>query len=221
MSLENLRALAGFLVNAPSAGESLTVCWHAGEPLAVPIPFYDQAFELLAASSRKLRQNIQTNGTLITDDWCRLFKKWSVQIGLSIDGPRAIHDRQRVDRAGRGTFDRVMRHREVTAARGPVFGHCRADPDSLESADELWRFFKAAGIRHVGFNIDEREGVHRTPSLRSAAHVTAFHRFITESQSSTTRMTNCSSGRSKTCAIICWRLPAQWLSAQTTAPAPS
>lgn len=180
MDLETVRAIATFLADTPFAEEALTVCWHAGEPLAMPIEFYDQAFEALAGNPKRLRQNIQTNGTLITDEWCRLFKKWSVKIGLSIDGPKVIHDRHRVDRAKRGTFERVMRgisklrEHDVPFSVIAVITH-----DSLDAADELWHFFKSAGIGHVGFNIDENEGAHSTPSLRNASHAAAFRRFMT------------------------------------------
>ena len=80
MTAETVQAIVRFLTDVPFADDSLKVCWHAGEPLAVPISFYEEAFEIFASGPRRVRQSIQTNGTLITDEWCLLFEKWSVQI---------------------------------------------------------------------------------------------------------------------------------------------
>lgn len=179
ISFETVEAIARFLAEVPFAKEPLTVCWHAGEPLVMPIGFYDRAFQVFASGPRRVRQNIQTNGTLINDEWCLLFKKWSVQIGLSIDGPKAIHDAHRVDRSRRGTFERVM--------HGIFKLHEHAIPfsviavltrDSLNSAEELWSFFKSVGISHVGFNIDEAEGIHDRSSLNNEEHFKALRRFL-------------------------------------------
>lgn len=179
MTAETAEAVVKFLAGIPLAKEPLTICWHAGEPLAVPRSFYERAFTAFAAGPTAVRQNIQTNGTLITDEWCRFFKKWSVQIGLSIDGPQAIHDRHRVDRAGRGTFERVMRGvSKLREHEIPFSVIAVLTRDSLDSPDELWSFFKSAGIAHVGFNIDEKEGVYGNPSLRNAKHLAAFRRFM-------------------------------------------
>jgi uncharacterized protein len=179
MSIETVRAIAKFLADVPFANESLTVCWHAGEPLAVPISFYEQAFQIFASGPRSVRQNIQTNGTLITDEWCTLFKKWAVQIGLSIDGPKAIHDRHRVDRSGRGSFERVTRGISKLREHNLSFSVIAVlTRDSLHAADELWEFFKSAGISNVGFNIDEIEGVHEASSLQNREHYEAFCSFI-------------------------------------------
>ena len=179
MSIETVRDIVKFIADVPFANEILTVCWHAGEPLAVPISFYERAFELFASGPRRVRQNIQTNGTLISDDWCYLFNKWSVQIGLSIDGPKAIHDRNRIDRTGRGTFERVTRGISKLREHNVPFSVIAVlTKDSLQAADELWDFFKSVGISHVGFNIDEIEGAHGSSSLQKAEHLVAFRRFM-------------------------------------------
>src|ERR1700722_15548699 len=92
-------------------GEGLTVIWHAGEPLVVPISFYETALatiEALRPRSLQLRHSIQTNGMLITPAWCDFFKKWDINVGVSIDGPQHVHDAHRVTRSGRGTFDKTV-----------------------------------------------------------------------------------------------------------------
>lgn len=179
MTPETAEAVVKFLAGIPLAKKPLTVCWHAGEPLAVPRAFYERAFAAFAAGPTPVQQNIQTNGTLIDDEWCRFIKKWSVHIGLSIDGPKAIHDRHRVDRAGKGTYERVMRGISKLREHDVPFSVIAVlTRDSLESPDELWSFFKSAGISHVGFNIDEKEGVYGKPSLRNTRHLAAFRRFM-------------------------------------------
>jgi uncharacterized protein len=180
MSLDTVQAISRFLADVDFAREPLTVCWHAGEPLTVPTSFYEEAFKIFAAGPKKVRQNIQTNGTLLNDQWCRLFKEWDVTIGLSIDGPRQIHDAHRIDRASRGTFDRVLHGIEKLRQHSVYFSVITVlTKDSVEAADELWRFYKSAGIPHVGFNIDEQEGVNLHSTLSGRRYLRSFRRFMT------------------------------------------
>lgn len=91
--------------------ERLTIIWHAGEPLVVPISFYETAFQKideLRPATLRLRHSIQTNGMLITREWCELFKKWDAGVGVSIDGPKRLHDAHRVTRTGYGTFYKTI-----------------------------------------------------------------------------------------------------------------
>lgn len=179
MSLDTVKAIVKFIADVAFIPNAVTVCWHAGEPLTMPIAFYDKAFEIFAAGSKCVRQNIQTNGTLINDDWCRLFKQWDVKIGVSLDGPQAIHDAHRFDRARRGIFDRVrsgilkLQEHEIEFSVIAVLTR-----DSIGSADELWEFYKSAGIRRVGFNIDEKEGVNRQSTLSNSRHLGDLRRFM-------------------------------------------
>ena len=77
MAMDTVHHLAEFLNGAAMLSEKLTVVWHAGEPLVAGQDFYDQAFGILAAECRsaRLKHNFQTNGTLITEEWCDFFKK--------------------------------------------------------------------------------------------------------------------------------------------------
>ena len=92
----------------------LTILWHAGEPLAVPISFYREAFATIERLRPKdgprpvvVKHSFQTNGMLITDAWCDLFKEWNVGIGVSIDGPRELHDFHRKTRSGAVKWSRL------------------------------------------------------------------------------------------------------------------
>ena len=91
--------------------DELNIVWHAGEPMVLPIAFYRSAFALierLKPAGMHVSNAFQTNGTLITDEWCALFAEWKMRIGVSIDGPRHHHDRNRKTRSGQGTFDKTI-----------------------------------------------------------------------------------------------------------------
>ena len=90
----------------------VTVAWQGGEPTLMGIDFYRRAIELQEKYRKPgmtFENTMQTNGTLLDDEWCRFFKENNFLIGISIDGPRELHDAYRVDKKGNGTFDKVMK----------------------------------------------------------------------------------------------------------------
>jgi len=90
----------------------VTIAWQGGEPMLMGLEFFRRAVELAKRHARPgmtVRHTIQTNGTKINGDWARFFAENGFLVGLSIDGPRALHDTFRRDKSGRPTFDRVMR----------------------------------------------------------------------------------------------------------------
>ena len=90
----------------------VTVAWQGGEPTLMGLDFFRRSivFEKeYAKPGMKIQNTIQTNGTLINDEWAAFFKENEFLVGLSIDGPREMHDFYRVDRQGEPTFDSVMR----------------------------------------------------------------------------------------------------------------
>ena len=84
--------------------------WHGGETLMRPLAFYKKAMELQKkyANGRTIDNCIQTNGTLLTDEWCEFFKENNWLVGVSIDGPQEFHDEYRKNRLGRPSFVKVM-----------------------------------------------------------------------------------------------------------------
>lgn len=91
---------------------TVTVAWQGGEPTLMGLAFYRRAMHYLrkyARTGMHFEHTIQTNGTLLNDEWCRFLKEYNFLVGISLDGPRALHDTYRVDKGGRPTFDRVMR----------------------------------------------------------------------------------------------------------------
>ena len=92
--------------------DQVTIAWQGGEPTLMGLDFFRKAVALAEKYRRpemKLEHTLQTNGTLLDDNWCAFFKENNFLIGISIDGSRHLHDTYRVDKGGGPTFDRVMR----------------------------------------------------------------------------------------------------------------
>ena len=144
----------------------LTVLWHAGEPLAVPIDFYREAFATIERLRPKdgpwpvrVKHSFQTNGMLIDEAWCDFFKEWNVGVGISIDGPRELHDAHRKTRSGAGTFDKTIAGvRRLRDAGYPFHILSVLGRASLEMPEEMLAFYVSEGIDHVCFNVEESEG---------------------------------------------------------------
>ncbi len=148
----------------------LTIIWHAGEPLVVPPSFYREAFatiERLRPPAVEVRHAFQTNGMLIDAEWCALFRDWKVGVGVSLDGPRALHDAKRKTRGGAGTFDKTMAGiRKLQAETLPFHVISVLGARSLEDPDGLLAFYIEHGIDHVCFNVEESEGSHVSDLFR-------------------------------------------------------
>ena len=99
---------------------TVTFCWHGGEPLLAGIDFYEKAVALQNKyrGNKQIENSLQTNGLLINPDWCDFFRDNNFLIGLSLDGPKDIHDAYRKDRGGHPTFDRVMQGLEMMVLKG-------------------------------------------------------------------------------------------------------
>lgn len=89
--------------------------WHGGEPTMCGIPFFERAMQLQRkyGQGRRILNTLQTNGALLTDDWCRFFREHNFRIGISIDGPEHLHNVYRKDARGEGTFARTMHGLEL------------------------------------------------------------------------------------------------------------
>mgnify|MGYP002713014798 CR=1 FL=1 len=89
----------------------VTVAWQGGEPTLMKLDFFRRAVAFVEKHRRPgqdVQHTFQTNGLLLDDEWCAFFKEHKFLVGLSIDGPRELHDAYRIDRRGNGTFDRVI-----------------------------------------------------------------------------------------------------------------
>ncbi len=89
----------------------VTFAWQGGEPTLMGLEFFERAVEFQKKHRKpgmKVINALQTNGTILDDEWCAFFKEHDFLIGLSLDGPRKLHDKYRVDKGGKASFDRVM-----------------------------------------------------------------------------------------------------------------
>jgi uncharacterized protein len=105
-------------------GPEITVAWQGGGPTLMGIDFFRRAMAYASKYRRPgvtVAHTIQTNGTELTADWCEFFREHSFLVGLSLDGPREMHDLYRVDKGGQPTFDNVMRAARVLQAHGVEF----------------------------------------------------------------------------------------------------
>src|SRR5512147_793944 len=92
-------------------GDEVVFTWQGGEPTLLGIPFFEKVIALEQKYKRpgqRIENDLQTNGTLLDDDWCRFLKKHRFLVGLSIDGPEELHDCYRVAKDGRTTFKKVF-----------------------------------------------------------------------------------------------------------------
>ncbi len=90
----------------------VSVAWQGGEPTLMGLDFFRRSVDLQKKHRKPgvhVENTFQTNGILLNDEWGRFFRENGFLMGLSMDGPRALHDFYRKDKAGRGTFDRVVR----------------------------------------------------------------------------------------------------------------
>jgi uncharacterized protein len=162
----------------------LEVVWHAGEPMVLPIDFYVDAFRLidrLRPRTFEVLHHFQTNGTLIDGKWCELFRRERVRVGVSIDGPKHLHDRYRVTRSGRGTFDktiagvRLLRRHQI-----PFHVISVISTANMASAREMFEFYVEEGIERVAFNVEDSLNHYVSGVLTEPDSAAAYYRFLTE-----------------------------------------
>lgn len=182
MSLAVVNRLFARVFESDLVRQGFTVVWHAGEPLAMPRAFYEEAFALAAHHNRAghpLRHSYQTNATLLDEAWCDFIRRHAIRIGVSVDGPAFLHDRQRVNRAGAGTHRRVMDGvARLRRHRIPFHVITVLTLEALDYPDELYAFYAEHGIERVGFNIEEIEGPHRQSSLTAPGAEPRFRQFL-------------------------------------------
>jgi uncharacterized protein len=99
-------------IAAHAALGQVTFAWQGGEPTLMGLEFFRRAIELqtrYAPAGMRVTNTLQTNATTLGDAWCEFFRANDFLLGVSLDGPRALHDADRVDQRGAPTFDRVRR----------------------------------------------------------------------------------------------------------------
>ncbi|XXF75267.1 anaerobic sulfatase maturase [Myxococcaceae bacterium GXIMD 01537] len=137
-------------------GNHVTVAWQGGEPTLMGLEFFHRVLEYERKYQRPgmtFENTVQTNGTLLDDDWCAFFKAHGFLIGISIDGPRELHDAYRVDKKGRPTFDKVMQGLRLLQKHGVEFNVLTTvNRRNADHPREVYRFLRdEVGTRWMQF----------------------------------------------------------------------
>lgn len=134
----------------------VTVAWQGGEPTLMGVDFFRRAVALageVARPAQALQHTIQTNGTLLTDEWCELLAAEHFLVGISIDGPPDVHDRYRVDKRGGPTSDRVRRGLDLLVSHGvDVNVLCTVHAANQDRPLDVYRYLRdELGITFIQF----------------------------------------------------------------------
>ena len=145
MSAATLEAYIRQLLESHQSPE-VTVAWQGGEPTLMRLEFFQRAVELVEQYRRPgqtIQHTFQTNGILLDDAWCEFFKQHDFLIGLSVDGPRELHDTYRRDRLARGTFDKVMNGWRLLRRHRVDFNVlCTVNAANEHHGRTVYRFFR-------------------------------------------------------------------------------
>lgn len=124
----------------------VAISWQGGEPTLMRLDFFQKAIDIVEKYKKpdqSVLHTFQTNGILLDDAWGAFFKKHNFLVGLSVDGPREMHDQYRVDRGAKGTFDRVMKGWEVLRRHEVDFNIlCTVHAGNERHGREVYRFFR-------------------------------------------------------------------------------
>ena len=129
--------------------------WHGGEPTLAGLDFFRKAVTIQEAympAGRTIRNGIQTNGTLITDEWGRFLSREGFYVGISLDGPERYHDLSRTRGGDNGTFKEVMRGLEILKRH--IVPHeflCVVSNDNVSAPLEIYRFLRDLGSSYITF----------------------------------------------------------------------
>ena len=124
----------------------VTIAWQGGEPTLMGLEFFEESIELVNKYARpgmQIDNTIQTNGTKLDSAWCRFFKKHNFLVGLSLDGPKEMHDAYRVDKQGEGTYDQVLNAARKLQQYNVDFNIlCTVHARNAGHPLEVYRFFR-------------------------------------------------------------------------------
>lgn len=153
MSDEMLEQFTREYIEAQTMNQVLFT-WHGGEPLLRSIDFYRKALSLQQkyAGGRRIDNVIQTNGTLLTDEWCEFFAQNHWLVGISIDGPQPYHDHYRLTAAGKPSWKKVMQGIKLLKKHGVEWNAMAVvNAYNVNHPLEFYRFFKENGCQFLQF----------------------------------------------------------------------
>ena len=129
--------------------------WHGGEPTVLGLDYFKKIVAVQkkhCPAEYRFANGIQTNGTLLDDEWCRFLAREHFAVGISLDGPQHLHDRYRVDKGGQKTFERTMRgYRLLQQYRIKNDILCLVNEHNVQHPLQVYRFFKQIRASYVSF----------------------------------------------------------------------
>lgn len=178
MSDELLEKFTEEYINSQTMSQVLFT-WHGGETLMRPISFYKRALELqmIYANGRTIDNCIQTNGTLLNDEWCEFFHDNNWLVGISIDGPQDFHDEYRRDKQGKPSFVKVMQGINLLKKHDVQWNAMAVVNDyNADYPLEFYHFFKELNCHYIQFSpIVERICEHEDGRHLAAPDETEAH----------------------------------------------
>jgi len=154
MSDEVLRAYVTQNIRS-EPGPEVLFTWQGGEPMLRGLEFYRQAvrYQRELSNGKVIRNALQTNGVLLDEEWCTFLREAGFTVGISLDGPREIHDAARVDKRGQPTFDAVMKGIALLKKFAIEFNVLVTVTDTVSRHPrEVYDFLRSNGLTHVQFN---------------------------------------------------------------------
>jgi len=128
--------------------------WQGGEPTLLGLDFFERVVELQKPymGLKTIANSLQTNGTLLNDRWCKFLQKHDFMVGISLDGPKAIHDRYRRDKNGNGSFDKALRGLKLLQKHGVNYNvmACIARETAYRPL-EVYHFFREQNVEFIQF----------------------------------------------------------------------
>ncbi len=153
MSLRTLENI--FASVLPRFGDEVTIAWQGGEPTLAGMPFFEKAIEYQEKYRRpnqRVNHALQTNGTLLDDDWCKFLARHEFLIGLSMDGPPRFHDHYRISNRKQPTSDKVLAGMKLMKKHGVEHNIlCVINDFNVEHPDELFGYLANLGQRWLQF----------------------------------------------------------------------
>lgn len=152
MTEETLETFIERYINA--AGHDVYFTWQGGEPTMAGLDFFEKviSYQNSYKKDKKIHNALQTNGILLNDEWCVFLKKHQFLVGISIDGPKELHDQYRVTRSNKGSFDKVMAGIEQLKKHQVEFNTLTViNRFNVKYPIEIYNFLKSIGSQHMQF----------------------------------------------------------------------
>lgn len=174
MSYDTLEQAIKLIFSHDDLNSQVLINWHAGEPLMAGIDFYRKASSLIQAyrKNRQVEQSIQTNGVSLNPAWCSFLSESGIGVSVSLDGPKFIHNANRVNWGGKGSFDYTLRGINLLKDFNiPFYVLMVLTEKCLDFPREIYDFFIEQKIPSFGFNVEEMTGSNLSSSLKSRIEI--------------------------------------------------